>query len=64
MKKLYRLSEDRKICGVCSGISEYLGTDKTLLRILATILLFPFNLFVILIYISAVFVIPQKPEID
>ncbi len=33
-KKLYRIQEDRKICGVCAGVAEYLNMDVTLVRIL------------------------------
>nr|MCR4699013.1 PspC domain-containing protein [Bacilli bacterium]MCR5345177.1 PspC domain-containing protein [Lachnospiraceae bacterium] len=32
-KKL-RKSEERKICGVCGGIGEYLGVDPTVVRLL------------------------------
>lgn len=32
-KKLYKKNDDRKICGVCSGIAEYLNIDPTVLRI-------------------------------
>ena len=33
MKKLYRSKTNRKICGVCGGIAEYLNTDATLIRL-------------------------------
>ena len=33
MKKLFRSSTDRKICGVCGGIAEYFGIDPTLVRV-------------------------------
>ena len=33
MKKLFRSSTDRKICGVCGGIAEYFDIDPTLVRL-------------------------------
>lgn len=33
-KKLRKSSTDRKICGVCGGIAEYIHVDPTVVRIL------------------------------
>ena len=33
MKKLFRSSTDRKICGVCGGVAEYFDIDSTLVRL-------------------------------
>ena len=33
-KKLYRSIANKKICGVCGGIGEYLDLDPTIVRIL------------------------------
>lgn len=33
MSKLYK-SKDRMLFGVCGGLAEYLGIDKTVLRLL------------------------------
>ena len=32
-KKLYKIEEGKKICGVCGGIAEYFDVDPTLVRI-------------------------------
>lgn len=37
MKRLYKSSSDRKICGVCGGIAEYLGIDATVVRLIFVI---------------------------
>lgn len=37
MKKLYKSNYDRKICGVCGGIAEYLGIDSTVVRLIFVI---------------------------
>ena len=34
MKQLRKSVDDRKLCGVCGGIAEYLGVDSTIVRIL------------------------------
>lgn len=33
-RKLYRVREGRKLCGVCLGVAEYLNIDVTVVRIL------------------------------
>ena len=33
MKRLCKSNTDKKVCGVCGGIAEYLNTDSTLIRL-------------------------------
>ncbi|MBO4392554.1 MAG: PspC domain-containing protein [Clostridia bacterium] len=33
MKKLYRSTSNRQLCGVCGGVGEYLGVDPTVVRV-------------------------------
>lgn len=33
-KRLYRVREGRRVCGVCLGVAEYLNIDVTVVRIL------------------------------
>ena len=33
-RKLYKIEYDKKICGVCGGIGEYLKVDPTVIRML------------------------------
>ncbi|WP_455718698.1 PspC domain-containing protein [Anaerosporobacter sp.] len=33
-KRLYRSSTDKKICGVCSGLADYINVDPTVVRLL------------------------------
>lgn len=40
MKRFYLSSTDKKIAGVCGGLSAYLDVDPTIIRVLAVILLF------------------------
>ena len=59
MKKLYRSRADRKLCGICGGIGEYLGIDSTVVRLLWVLLsLMAFT--GVIIYIIAGFIIPEQ----
>ena len=60
-KKLYRSNTDKKLCGVCGGLAEYLGVDPTVVRLLWVLA----ALFVgcgVLAYIVAALIIPEKPN--
>ena len=60
-KKLYRSKIDKKICGVCGGLAEYLNVDSTVIRLLWVLA----ALFVgcgLLAYIVAALVIPENPQ--
>ncbi len=62
MKKLCKSNTDRKICGVCGGIAEYLNVDPTVVR-LATVI---FGLVAgsgLLAYIVAAIIMPEAQEI-
>ena len=61
-KKLYKAERNKKICGVCGGIGEYLNVDPTVIRLLWVISFFFFGtgLFV---YIICAFIMPNRSEI-
>ena len=61
MKKLYKSDVDRKLCGVCGGIAEYLGIDSTIVRLIWVVLVVFFGTG-ILAYIIAALVIPAYPD--
>ena len=61
MKKLFKSSTDKKICGVCGGIAEYFNIDSTIVRLLWA-LLFVFFGTGIMLYIIAALVMPKFPE--
>lgn len=33
MKKIYKIEQGKKVCGVCGGIAEYFDIDPTLIRV-------------------------------
>lgn len=61
-KQLTRLSNDKIIFEICSGLAQYLGWDKTVVRILMVLLLVFTGFFPItLVYIVAYFIMPVDP---
>ncbi len=61
MKKLFKSSTDKKICGICGGLGEYFGIDSTLIRLAWVVFTF-FAGSGILAYIIAAIVIPSDSE--
>jgi len=62
MTKLYLSKTDRKIMGVCGGISETYGIDSTLIRLaLVFLCLITVILPLIATYIVAGIITPEKP---
>lgn len=61
MKRLYKNSHDKMICGVCQGLSEYLNIDVTVVRLLFVLLGFASGAGLI-IYIVAAIIMPDKFE--
>lgn len=61
-KRLFRLSAEKKIAGVCAGFAEYLNVDVTLIRIL-TLVAICLTGFVpgVIAYILAWIIMPPAP---
>ncbi|MCU0286412.1 MAG: PspC domain-containing protein [Acidobacteria bacterium] len=60
MKRLYRSRTNKVFAGVCGGLGEYYNVDPVLIRII-TVFLMLFLGFPLLVYIVAIFVIPNEP---
>ena len=60
-KKLYKSNTDKKICGVCGGIAEYLNIDSTVVRLVSLLAILCVGCG-LLAYIVAALVMPNKPE--
>ncbi len=59
MKRLYRSSTNKMLCGVCGGLAEYFDFDPTIIR-LGVALLSLFSLGTgIIAYIIAAIIIPK-----
>ncbi len=61
MKKLSKSNTNKKICGVCGGIAEYLNADPTLIR-LAFLLVTAMGGSGILAYFIAAMIMPEASE--
>ncbi|MGH8495423.1 MAG: envelope stress response membrane protein PspC [Gammaproteobacteria bacterium] len=62
-RRLYRDSKNGMICGVCAGIAEYFGFDRSITRIAAAVALIFFMPGVLLIYFGLCVILPRKPEV-
>ena len=60
-KKLYRSRDDQMICGVCSGIANYLGIDPTVVRVITAVAAIAAGTGV-LAYIVCAIIMPEEPE--
>lgn len=61
-KRLYKIEEGKKLCGVCGGIAEYFDLDPTLIRLLWIILIFCAGTGILAYFIAAL-IMPRKSEI-
>ncbi|VYU24937.1 PspC domain-containing protein [Clostridium tertium] len=62
-KKLYKISAQKKVAGVCAGLAEYFNADPTLIRVLTLlIILCSFSLGLIF-YIGCALIMPDKSEL-
>ena len=59
MEKRLRRSSDRILAGVCGGVAEYFGLEKTLLRVIYVLLVL-FGGVGILIYIILWILMPNE----
>jgi len=59
MKRLYRNSQNKMLCGVCSGIAEYLNLDVTVIRVLWAILSC-FGGLGVIAYVICAIIMPDK----
>ncbi|MCJ8014328.1 PspC domain-containing protein [Paenibacillus sp. KQZ6P-2] len=61
MRKLYRSRRDKMVTGLCGGLSEMVGIDSTLLRILLVITAFFSCGTTLFFYFVASLVVPKEP---
>ncbi|GAA0674878.1 MULTISPECIES: PspC domain-containing protein [Clostridium] len=60
-KKLYKNRQNKMLCGVCSGVSDYLNLDVSIIRILWTLLCLTYGSGVILYFVCAL-ILPENPN--
>ena len=64
-KKLYKKTSEKKICGVCAGLAEYLNMDVTVVRLLFVLLsLFTTGFPGILVYVIMALDMPDEDDLQ
>ena len=58
-KKLYLSNTDKKLCGVCGGIAEYLDVDSTIVRLVCVLCCFVWGTG-LLAYAVCALIMPNK----
>ena len=61
-KRLYKIENGKKLCGVCGEIAEYFNIDATIVGLLWVLLFFCIGTG-ILAYIVAAIIMPKKSEL-
>lgn len=61
-KRIYKIREQKKLCGVCAGVAEYFDLDPTLVRVLWAAISLGYGVGVIAYIICAV-IFPDKREL-
>lgn len=59
MKKLYKSTDDRKLCGVCGGLGEYFGIDSNVVRLLFVVVGLMSAGAAVVFYILAAVLLPE-----
>ena len=60
-KRLYRSRTDRKLCGVCAVIANYLNIDPTVIRLITVLIGVCTIGSMLLAYIILALIIPEEP---
>lgn len=61
-KRLYKIEDGKKLCGVCGGIAEYMNIDPTLVRLLWVFLVLCAGTGILAYFVAAI-IMPSKNEI-
>lgn len=61
-QRFYRDRDHAIVMGVCAGLADYFGWNRTFVRILAIIALLWFSIFTLIVYFALGFLLPAKPK--
>ena len=61
-KRLYKIEDGKKLCGVCGGIAEYFDLDPTIIRLLWIMLILCAGTGILAYFIAAI-IMPNKSEV-
>ena len=57
--RIHKSAKDKKICGVCGGIAEWLGVDPTIVRLAWAVLAFGWGTGILIYFICAL-ILPEE----
>ena len=61
-KRIYKIRSQKKLCGVCAGVTDYFDLDPTLVRVLWAAISLGYGVGVIA-YILCAVIFPDKSEV-
>lgn len=64
MKKLCKSRHDKKICGVCGGVANYLEIDPTIVRLLTLLLAIIGFGTAVIVYFGAAIIMPYEDNVQ
>ncbi len=56
----HRSATNRMFLGVVGGLAESFGIDATILRLVVLLLLIPFNVLIVLLYLALALLLPRE----
>ena len=62
MKRIYKIEDGKKVCGVCGGVGEYFDIDPTLVRVAWLLAVLGAGVGLIAYFVCAI-VFPKKSEV-
>ncbi|WP_066895408.1 PspC domain-containing protein [Clostridium nigeriense] len=62
-KKLYKISSQKRVAGVCAGFAEYINADVTLIRVLTLLIILCSFSIGLIFYFGCALIMPDKSEI-
>jgi len=62
VKRLYRDTRNKVVCGICSGLAEYAGVDPVIVRLATVFLLLLAPFPTLVLYLAGCILIPEKPS--
>ena len=62
-KKIYKIEEGKKLCGVCGGVAEYFNIDPVIVRIIWGVIACLYGTGILLYFVCA-FAFPNKSEVN
>lgn len=63
-KRIYKIEDGKKICGVCGGLAEYFDVDPTIVRLIFVVAGLAGTGAAVIGYIIAALIMPDKSDVQ